>query len=146
MYTPSEAWGTWLGAIAQLATAIAVYRFSAKSAKASAQKSLNDMFNSWNQMSASSKEFREALVDRRGHVKDAHSDALIFSYLNILQSYFEMKKHSLVSNEEERAHFRNGIEFLSKLSDKEFADYLSRGYSDDFYERMMEEWRHRPKG
>jgi hypothetical protein len=145
MFTPSEQWGTWVGALSQLLTALALLHFSIRSSKAAALKSLNDMFNSWNQMSASSDEFHTALKSLRDDVLDPHVDALVFSYLNILSAYFEMRGQGLVAAEEERATFANGIAMLDNIPHEKIEEYLSRGYSDAFRERVLKDTKHRPR-
>jgi len=138
-----EEWGiigTWLGAIGQTATALAVLLYTRKSVRATATKYLADMVNDWNAFATSTPEHRAALVEMRPAVLGHPKDSIVFSYLNYLHATFVMRAEGLIPAEAAHKAIKNGVAWLCHLEKEKLAQYLSRGYDDSFKKRILDEY------
>jgi hypothetical protein len=100
-----ETWtlvGTWVGAIGQTATAVAVFLYTRRSVRATATSYSKELVNGWNAFAVSTPEHVRALGELRSPVLGYPKDSMVFSCLNFLHANFVVRQEGLITAENER--------------------------------------------
>jgi hypothetical protein len=132
--------GTWVGAVGQTVTALAIFLYTRSSSRATSAKYLIDMLNEWNRMVIDKPEHMDVLAELRPPVIGHPKDSIVFAYLNCLRAQFVMREERLISKETEQKAIRNGLMWLYALGREKIEQYLSRGYDNAFKRRILDEY------
>ena len=141
----SATMAAWVGAIGQTLTAcLAAYiaflthRHAHRSAQASSLKMAYEMVNEFNKIVLYNPQHAKDIIALRKPIQSPSKDAIVFMYLNFIDTTVSMGKAELVSQEEMQATLKNGAHWLASLDHDTLLLYLERGYTTSFKEMVLD--------
>ena len=140
-------WGAvpqWIGAFGQVTTAALAatiawraYTFTKRSQHLTFYKYLTDLANDFNKTVIASAKAIEATEKLRPPVIDNPTDSIMHMYLNYHRFAYMCARDGLVHITSAEARINNATKWFSNVSRDQLADYLSRGYEEEFRNLML---------
>ncbi len=145
LFENSATMAAWVGAIGQTLTAcLAAYiaflthRHARRSAQATSLKMAYEMVNEFNKIVLYNPQHAKDIIALRKPIQSPSKDAIVFMYLNFIDTTVSMGKAELVSQEEMQATLKNGAHWLASLDHDTLLLYLERGYTTSFKELVLD--------